>query len=70
MSSVAHDKWFPLYEKIQKKKKCLVLMDVKPEEIGKILSRISSKGLFLTTVCNSEDEAEELLRLVRKWSRP
>ena len=69
-SSVAHDKWFPLYEKIQKKKKCLVLMDVKPEEIGKILSRISSKGLFLTTVCNSEDEAEELLRLVRKWSRP
>ncbi len=69
-SSVAHDRWFPLYEKIQKKKKCLVLMDVRPDEIEKILSRISSKGLFLTTCCDSEDEAEELLRLVAKWSRP
>ncbi len=69
-SSVAHDKWFPLYDKIQKKGKCLVLMDVQPEEIEKILSRVSAKGLFMTTRCDSQDEADELLKSVQRWSRP
>lgn len=68
-SSPAHDAWFPLYEKIQKKGKCLVLMDVKPEEIEKLLSRVSSKGLFITTRCDSQEEAEELVRCVGRWSR-
>jgi 5-methyltetrahydrofolate--homocysteine methyltransferase len=68
-SSVAHDKWFPIYEKTRKKE-MPGAHGCEAEEIEKILSRISSKGLFLTTVCNSEDEAEELLRLVGKWSRP
>jgi hypothetical protein len=59
-----------LYEKIQKKGKCLVLMDVKPKEIEKILSRVSAKGLFMTTRCDSQDEADELLKNVERWSRP
>ncbi|HSV97834.1 MAG TPA: hypothetical protein VLM75_13005 [Spirochaetota bacterium] len=68
-SSLAHDAWFPLYEKIQKKGKCLVLMDVRPEEVEKILSRVSSKGLFITTRCDSQDDADELIRCVGRWSR-
>lgn len=68
-SSVAHDAWFPLYKKIQAKKKCLVLLDVKPAEVEKILSRLSAKGLFMNAQCTDEDEARELLRLVEKWSR-
>jgi hypothetical protein len=68
-SSVAHDRWFPLYEKIQARKKSLVLMDVTPGEVEKILSRISAKGLFLTTRCDSQQEADELIACVAKWSR-
>jgi len=68
-SSVAHDKWFPMYEKIQRKKRMLVLLDVKPAEIEKILNNLSAKGLFLATRCESEDEARELLKYTEKWSR-
>ncbi|TAL37065.1 MAG: hypothetical protein EPN93_06465 [Spirochaetes bacterium] len=69
-SSVAHDKWFPLYEKIQRRGKCLVLLDVNPREIEKILGRVSAKGVFMTTRCDSQQEADDLLALVGKWSRP
>lgn len=69
-SSLAHDKWFPLYDKIQKKGKCLVLLNVQPREIEKILSRVSAKGLFITTRSDSQDEADELLKNVERWSRP
>jgi 5-methyltetrahydrofolate--homocysteine methyltransferase len=68
-SSLAHDKWFPLYDKIQKKGKCLVLLNVHPRDIEKILSRVSAKGLFITTRSDSQDEADELLKNVERWSR-
>ncbi len=68
-SSVAHDRWFPLYEKIQSRKKSLVLMDVKPGDVEKILGRVSAKGLFLATRCDSQQEADELIACAAKWSR-
>ncbi len=68
-SSMAHDVWMPLYRKIQKKKKCIVLLGVPPHEIEKILGTISAKGLFITTNCASRKEADELLRNVKRWSR-
>jgi hypothetical protein len=37
--------------------------------IEKLLDNISPKGLMLYTHCDSEDEAQELLRSVEKWSK-
>jgi hypothetical protein len=65
-----NEKWFPLYKKIQESGKNLILLYVPSEDVEKLLNNLSSKGLFISTNCNSEDEARELLKQVEKWSRP
>lgn len=61
--------WFPLYRRIQKKGKRLILLQVDPTGIEKLLDNISPEGLMLYTHCDSEDEAQELLRNIEKWSK-
>lgn len=68
-AEITDEKWYPLYKKIQEKGKNLVILGAKPEGIEKLLSNISSKGLFLHTSCSSEDEAKQLINKVEKWTR-
>lgn len=64
------EEWFPLYRKIQERGKNLVLLYVPSEDIEKLLGNLSSRGLFISTNCNSEEEARDLLKMVERWSRP
>jgi hypothetical protein len=59
--------YIPLYKKIQASGKRLYLL-AQPHEIEPLLSELSPKGLFLCTQAPSEDEANELLKKVQKWS--
>lgn len=53
--------WYPLYEKIQKAGKLLVLQGVRKENIKHLLQNLSPKGLLISTTGNSEEEVEDLL---------
>lgn len=59
--------YIPKYKKIQASGKNLYLL-AKIHEIEPLLSELSPKRLFICTNANSEDEANELLRKVEKWS--
>jgi len=63
------EKWFALYQKIQSKGKNLVLTDTKPEYIENLLRNVSSRGLYLSARCSSEDEAKALLSNIKHWCR-
>ena len=51
----------PIYKKIQSKKKAAIVY-CKPNEINFVLDNLSPKGLMISTVCSSQQEAEELLK--------
>jgi hypothetical protein len=40
------------------------------DEVETTLSLLSSKGLFIETSCETEEQARTLLKMVEKWSRP
>ncbi len=62
-------KWYPLYKRIQEKGKLLVLLDIKKENIEELMNNVSHKGLLIRTKCDSQEEAEELLKNAAKWTR-
>ncbi len=55
------EKWFPLYKKIQEKKKAIILYP-RPEEIDKVLENLKPEGLMLKTYSDSEKEAVDILK--------
>lgn len=64
---VGSSKWFPLYRRIQKRNKLLVLLGIARGDIELLLSEISPYGLLLSVNCDSE-EAKELLKNVDAWT--
>lgn len=66
--TIGDEKWYLLYKKIQEKGKKLILRDVEPASIEKLLDSISPKGLFFTTYAQNEDEAKDIIKKVEKWS--
>jgi len=59
--------YIPSYQKIQAAGKRLYLL-AEPNEIEPLLDELSPKGLFLCTHADSQDEADELLKKIGKWS--
>ncbi len=64
----SYTKYIPFYKKIQKKGKRLFLL-AKPEEIKVLLSELSPKGLFIHTHAGSEEEANNIIRLVERMCK-
>lgn len=56
--------WFPLYRKIQRKNKRLVLLGVDKESLDFLLKELSPRGLLIQTNCTTEDEARELMKRI------
>jgi len=59
--------YIPSYQKIQKSGRRLYLL-AEPHEIEPLLTDLSPQGLFLCTHADTQDEADELLKKITKWS--
>lgn len=53
-------RWFPLYQKIQAKKKSIVVYPT-AEEVPLVLKNLNPEGLFIQVSCSSEDEARAVM---------
>jgi hypothetical protein len=60
--------WLPLLRRIQAHGKLLVLM-CEPWEVETLVTELEPEGLLMTTYCESEEEARELLRKVPGWMK-
>jgi len=56
-----NDCWVPLYKKILAKEKLLQII-VPSEKVLSILNKISPKGVAITAICKTEEEAANLIR--------
>lgn len=63
----AMSKWLPLLRRIQSKGRLLAL-NCEPWEAEVLLRELEPEGLLLSTVCDSEDEARDLLAKVPGWA--
>lgn len=63
----AMSKWLPLLRRIQSKGRLLVL-SCEPGEVEVLLRELEPEGLLLSTACDSEDEAKDLLAKVPGWA--
>ena len=65
--------WMPLFKRIQKAGKSLYFA-VSPwygtsyKDIEYVLEELSPKGLFIDTVCDTEEEAKWLMSKLDRWS--
>ena len=59
-------KWMPLLRRIQARGKSLVLF-CQPWEVEKLLDGLEPEGLLLSTTCDSEEEARDLLDKAPQW---
>ncbi len=59
--------YIPTLKKMQEAGKG-VLIFAKPDQIELLMSELSSKGLVINTWANSEEEADEIVKKVEKWT--
>jgi hypothetical protein len=60
--------YMDVLKKVQRAKKNLQIY-LEPEEVEIALENLSSKGLFITTKCKTEEDARDILKKVEKLSR-
>lgn len=61
--------YIPVLKQIQRAGKSIVIGVSNPSEIESLLENLSSKGLIILAYTDSQDEAEQLIRLVEKHTR-
>lgn len=59
--------YFPRFRRILESGRNLYLL-VEPREVEQVLTELPPEGLFMRTYVASEDEADDLLRQVTRWS--
>ncbi len=66
------EKWFPLYKKIQEKKKNLVLCGGISEKnidaAEPLIKTLDPTGVYISIKCSCKEKAEEVLEKVTRWS--
>lgn len=62
-------RWYPLYRRIQAKGKRLVLQGMDCRDVERVMAELQHEGLLITTRCETEGEARDLLANVAKWTR-
>jgi hypothetical protein len=69
LAGSAAPEWLPFYKRMQERGKRVVLQYwLAPQQIEPLLRELSPKGVLMTTSCDSEEEARDLLRKVERWS--
>ena len=59
-ATVDSPQWFPMYRKIQKRGKLLLLFDANKKHIRRLVQDLSPEGLLIRTSCLYREEADEL----------
>ncbi len=59
--------WFPLYQRILARGKRLVLLGMEPQDVERVLTTFPAQGLLIRTECDTQAEAEALLKQAAKW---
>lgn len=67
VDGTGHEKWIPLFQKIQASGKSIVLTQVPARHLNKLFDNLSPKGIFISTQCDNEQEAKDILKRVEKW---
>lgn len=62
-------RWFPLYQRILDSGKRLVLQTIKPEAVRGVIEAVGHEGLLITTRCDNEQEAQDLIAQSIIWSK-
>ncbi len=60
--------WIPLIQRVQKAGKS-ILVQAEPGEIPALLEAVPARGLCISTCCNSEQEARDLLEIVMRHTK-
>ena len=60
--------YIPIFRKIQRAGKRLYLL-AEPNEIEALLSQLSARGLFINSWADSQEQADDLLGKMTKWSQ-
>jgi hypothetical protein len=63
----SNPEYIPVFQKIQKAGKNLYLL-VDPSEIEFLLEHLSARGLFLNSYADTEEEANDIIKKIEKWS--
>jgi len=67
--STGSPKWFDMYRRIQSRGKLLVLQGMDKADVQRVIEELDPRGLLIGTVCDSEEEARDLLKQAERWSR-
>jgi len=59
--------WFPMYRKILKGGKLLLLLGVQVELVEEVVRQLGRDGVMILTSTKTEDEARDLLRRAEQW---
>lgn len=60
--------WIPMLKKIQAKKKALYLYAENPGEVEKLMMELDPEGLLISIPCKSEEEADDVVKIVGRLS--
>jgi hypothetical protein len=60
------EQWYPMFEKIQKAGKNLIIRYAWPQSVPKLLENISHRGLFVSAECRNEEDGRALLNIMEK----
>ncbi|MDI6828812.1 MAG: hypothetical protein QME62_10040 [Armatimonadota bacterium] len=61
--------WYPLYHRIRKAGKSLMLLGVTPSEAQSLVEEFGPEGLDLVVSVSTQEEADELVRQSFKWRK-
>lgn len=65
-ADIGSSDWYELYHKMQQKGKGIVLLGVQPGDVTRLLRELEPGGLYLSTACDTPDEAKRLEEEVSK----
>ena len=65
-ADIGSSDWYELYHKMQQKGKGIVLLGVQPGDVTRLLRELEPGGLYLSTACETPDEAKRLEEEVSK----
>ncbi|MBE7021952.1 MAG: hypothetical protein E7414_01890 [Ruminococcaceae bacterium] len=69
--SLFDEQWYPVYKKIQDKKKNLVILSSRPEDneyIEKLVKTLDPTGVYISMEMHSKHAADNLLENIEKWT--